>query len=520
MRRVLIILCLMVSVLSKGQEADSTGIIKRMLRGVEYSAELSGTAGTGDYAPLWLHSNRHGLSSIESNSGYLRGGVFRNTSADSLYKWRHGYGLDVAIGLNHTSNLIIHQAYYDLDWKHGRLSVGAKEHEMPLKNDTLSSGSQVFGINARPIPQVRLELPEYWVLPFTKGWVQIKGHIGYGIMTDKNWQHDFTGKKHQYTDNMLYHSKAGYLRIYNEDYDYPLSFEAGLEMACQFGGNTYNHPQYATINNGKGFKSFFNAFIPGGGDGYEKGSVYENSEGNHLGSYQLKLNYEKRNWRSSIYFERFFEDQSGMFGVDYDGYGSGKNWNSNSERKYLLYDFKDMLLGWELELKEGDWLRNIVLEYIYTKYQSGPIYHDHNPGLSDHIGGIDEYYNHYIYSAWQHWGEAIGNPLYYSPLYNEDGEIKFKNNRFMAFHLGVSGQPTEEISYRFLCSWEQGFGTYRAPFTKRKNQTSLLAEATYTPTLPKWRGWSATAGIGFDSGSIIGDNFGVNIKICKRGCFK
>ena len=69
----------MVSVLSKGQEADSTGIIKRMLRGVEYSAELSGTAGTGDYAPLWLHSNRHGLSSIESNSGYLRGGVFRNT---------------------------------------------------------------------------------------------------------------------------------------------------------------------------------------------------------------------------------------------------------------------------------------------------------------------------------------------------------------------------------------------------------------------------------------------------------
>ena len=522
MKIVTVILFMFASAVSYGQEASDSSFVSRMLRDVEYMGEASVNAGVGDHAPLWLHSNRYGLSSIEKNSGYLRGGLYRSTRADSLYKWRHGYGVDVAIGANYNSTLIIHQLYYDLDWKHGRLSIGAKERGMELKNNQLSSGSQTLGINSRPIPQVRLELPDYWVVPYTKGWLQFKGHIGYGIMTDKNWQHSFTGGTKQYTDNMLYHSKAGYFRIYNKDYDYPLSFEAGIEMACQFGGTTYNFPGKGgptTVYSGKGLSSFFHALIPGGGDNYEKGSVYENTEGNHLGSYLLRLNYdnEYRNWRASLYFERFFEDQSGMFGVDYDGYGEGNSWDSHVSRKYLLYDFKDMLLGGEFVLKNGSWIRNVVLEYIYTKYQSGPIYHDHNKGVSDHIGGIDDYYNHYVYSGWQHWGEAIGNPLYYSPLYNEDGSISFKNNRFMAFHLGISGQPTNELSYRFLCSWEEGLGTYRKPFTKKRHQLSLLAEATYVPTLPRFRGWSATLGIGFDSGSILGDNFGINLKVSKRG---
>ncbi len=522
MKKVLYILFLGVCLTAYGQEkedADSIGI--RILSDIEYRGELSGTVGSGDFAPLWMHSNRYGLSSVEPNSGYLRGGIFRDTKADSLYEWRHGYGLDVAIGANFTSTLIIHQAYYDLDWKHGRLSVGAKERGMELKNPMLSSGNQTLGINARPIPQVRVELPDYWTVPYTKGWLHIKGHIAYGMMTDNKWQHDFTGMKNQYTDNVMFHSKAGYLRIANDDYDYPLSFEAGLEMACQFGGNTFwknNEGGMTKVENGKGLSSFWHAFMPGGGDNYEKGSVYENSEGNQLGSYMIRLNYDKPTWRTSVYWERFFEDQSGMFGVDYDGYGSGSEWDSHKERKYLLYDFKDMMLGWELELKEKRWIRNILLEYLYTKYQSGPIYHDHNKGVSDHIGGIDEYYNHHVYPGWQHWGEAIGNPLYYAQLYNDDGTLRFKNNRFMAFHLGVSGNPTNEISYRFLGTWEEGLGTYRAPYTKKKHQMSFLTEGTYTPIhLPALRGWSATISIGFDTGDIIGDNFGINLKIAKRG---
>ena len=66
---------------------------------------------------------------------------------------------------------------------------------MNLKNSRLSSGSQTLGINARPVPQVRLALEDYWSIPFTKDWLQVKGHVAFGMQTDEGWQHEFTDKK-------------------------------------------------------------------------------------------------------------------------------------------------------------------------------------------------------------------------------------------------------------------------------------------------------------------------------------
>ena len=62
-----------------------------------------------------------------------------------------------------------------------------------------------------------------------------------------------------------------------------------------------------------------------------------------------------------------------MFLIDYDGYGSGDEWKKKKKSKFLLYDLKDMMLGVEVNLKYGTWIRDIVFEYIYTKYQSGPV---------------------------------------------------------------------------------------------------------------------------------------------------
>lgn len=84
---------------------------------------------------------------------------------------------------------------------------------------------------------MRLALPDYWTLPFLPTAGHLKGHIAYG-MTDDGWQHDFTGKKSKYADNVLYHSKAGYL-VGNENFFCPFSFELGLEMASTFGGTSY-----------------------------------------------------------------------------------------------------------------------------------------------------------------------------------------------------------------------------------------------------------------------------------------
>ena len=109
---------------------------------------------------------------------------------------------------------------------------------MELKNNRLSSGAQTLGINARPVPQVRLSLPEYWRLPIANGWLHLKGHIALGRFTDDQWMKTFTKQQSKYTEKVLYNSKAGFLKIGNEDVFAPLSIEMGLEMATQFGGTS------------------------------------------------------------------------------------------------------------------------------------------------------------------------------------------------------------------------------------------------------------------------------------------
>lgn len=484
---------------------------------IHYQVELQSSFADGK-TPLWLHSNRHGLSSLEKNNGYLRAALIRPLRTDSARKWGIGYGLDMAAGVNHTSKMMVQQAFVELRWLHGAFSIGSKEYPMELKNNQLSSGSQTLGINARPVPQVRLALPDYWMLPFGNRWLHVKGHVAYGKMTDDNWQHSFTQRQSKYADNVLYHSKAGYLKIGNEDRFCPLSLEMGLEMATLFGGTAYQPQSDGTVNviqSQTGFRAFWNAFMPGGYDAPEEGIVYQNVEGDQLGSWLIRMNYDADTWRVGLYGEKFFEDHSSMFQLDYDGYGTGDEWNVKKKRKFFVYDFKDMMLGVELNLKYNDLVRNVVFEYLYTKYQSGPVYHDHTQNMSHHISGIDDFYNHYIYTGWQHWGEVMGNPLYRSPLYNEDGHINIQNNRFKAFHLGVSGEPWNGVSYRLLTTWQEGLGTYKMPFAAKQNNVSVMLEVGCRLK----HGWNIRGSYGGDFGDILGNNQGVQLTIGKHGVF-
>ncbi len=185
---------------------------RSLLRDLEYAVSLQGSATLGDNTPLWLNANKYGLSSLENYNGYVRASLERPLALDEGRRWGVGYGVDLAAAYHYTSKLIVQQAYAEVRWLEGVLTVGSKQQPMELKNQTLSSGSQVFGINARPVPQVRLALPEYWVLPFTNGWVSIKGHIAYGMTTDDNWQTEFTKQQSKYTQNTHSHIKACYLK--------------------------------------------------------------------------------------------------------------------------------------------------------------------------------------------------------------------------------------------------------------------------------------------------------------------
>ncbi|MCM1107547.1 MAG: capsule assembly Wzi family protein [Clostridium sp.] len=470
---------------------------KDLGKGVEYEAELQVTAGS-DKSPLWLNANRYGMSSVDGNNGYLRGKLRRSTECDSSYNWKWGYGLDVAFAYGNTAPVIIQQAYIDLNYRKLRLSIGAKERPAELKNNALSSGSQTFGINARPVPQVRLELPDYLSITGKSNWAAIKGHFGYGMLTDGRWQKDYVNPDARYTQKALLHTKAGYLRIGNEN-KFPLVLEGGLEWACIFGGTSYRMYKQPPYNQSMGhsLKDFVKAIVGGGSDPTD--DIYLNAAGNTLGSWTFSLSYKGKDWKVRAYYDHFFEDHSMLF---------------------FQYGWLDGLIGGEITLPKNPVVTSLVYEYMHTKYQAGGIYHDRTETIPDQISGRDNYYNHNIYWGWQHYGQAFGNPLYTSPLYNDDGSLTFRNNRFTAHHIGLSGTPMSCLNYRMIYTYSSNWGTYTLPYNEIKYSNSFMVELEYCPKQigkTKLNGWSLSGAFGIDRGAELGDNTGIQFTLRKTG---
>lgn len=473
-----------------------------LTRGILYRVESGATRSNGEsHAPFWLTSNRYGFLSTLPNSGYLRASLSRPASADSLRAWQHSYGIDLAVAYNHTSSLIVQQAYYDISWRKMQLSIGSKERPSALKNPLLSSGGLTFGMNARPIPQVRFEVPEYIAIPGTRGWLHVKGYLGYGLYTDNHWQKDFIARGQRYTLNALHHAKAGFLKIGDEQ-RFPLYFEGALEMATQFGGHAYNVTwgRKETVTEdfrlGNGIKDFFKAFIPLGGDPTD-GEGYANASGNHLGSWHFALTYAPANWKIRAYYEHFFEDHSMMF---------------------LDYGWQDGLAGLEITIPQNPFVHTFLYEFMNSKDQAGPVYHDHTPQIPDQISAVDNYYNHTLYPGWQHWGMSQGTPFILSPIYNLDGtnRIQFTHNRVQSHHIGICGTPISGLSYRLLLSHSKHWGNYNIPLLDTREQSSGLFEVSYAPT--RWaKGCQLTAAMAYDHGTVLGNNWGGMISLRKCG---
>ena len=201
-----------------------------------YSAEVNATVSSGANTPFWLVNNRFGLSSIEKNNGYVRASLFKDSRKEGR-RLTWGAGVDLAVPWNFTSSFVVQQLYADLRYRNAELSVGSKEWTGGFNNLRLSSGDLLFSNNSRPIPQARLSLPDYVKVPFTNGWIGIKGYLAYGAFTDDSWQRHAAKNGARHTKHVLFHSKGGTLMV-GDTQRFPLTFEAGLQMGAQFGGQS------------------------------------------------------------------------------------------------------------------------------------------------------------------------------------------------------------------------------------------------------------------------------------------
>ncbi|MGM9678631.1 MAG: capsule assembly Wzi family protein [Bacteroidaceae bacterium] len=470
----------------------------RLAEDVSYGATITGVACKGTHSPFFLSNNKYGLGTPENNFGYLRTYIGREAEADSLRNWKIGYGADIVVSANLESSFILQQLYADLQWKNLRLSIGQKERPPELKNLHLSSGAMTTGINTRPLPQVRLEIPDFVDIRCTKGWLAFKGHLSFGWYTDGKWQKEFNNGNiwSPYTRHSKYHSKALYLRIGNEA-KFPLTLSGGLEMCCQFGGEAWNlrdradhdDPNFSSHQDlNDGWKNYWQALTFSGEDVND--GDYMNVAGNHLGSWHARLDYKGKGWSSAFYLEHFFEDHSQLF------------WQ---------YGWRDMLYGVEINLPRNKFVSTIVYEHIGTMDQSGPIYHDKSENMNFQISGIDGYYNNHIYGAWQHAGFVMGNPLLISPIYNQNGVLRVLHNRIRAHHIGISGNPLQGLSWRFVISTEKSYGTYDDPLIDPLRGTYFLTEATYRPKFA--RGLGITLSYAHDGGKLLGNSNGAMLSI-------
>lgn len=475
----------------------TTANAQNLASGLRLDIEAQGSVSPcGDFAPLWLSSNKYGMGSIKNYSAYERVSLMRTEDNDSTRNWRLGYGIDAAVQEGFTSPFVLQQAFASIAYKKVKLTVGAKETPMDVKNEELSSGSLSMGINARPIPQAKLEI-DYFSVPGTKQFWKWKVSGSYGFTTDGNWQRDFSaGTTNRYTGNHLYHEKRVYTKIGKESCkSFPLTLEIGLRMATQFGGTTYNatgrgYSEPTTLEHSSNFNAWWHATTWGGSD--ETDGTEKNSSGNQVGSYNIALTWTADDWMVKAYAERYFDDQSMIT---------------------FQYGVQDHLVGLEGRLPKNKYLTGIVLEHMSTRNQSGAVYHDQTSSIPDKMNGRDNYYNHQLYGGWQHWGMVIGHPFMTSPIYNDNGYVYCFNNRVKAWHLGLSGDPTTEIHWRALLSLTENWGTYDVPFYEKKWQQYYMGEVAYNPVWAS--GWSGKLAVGYDNGGVLGNSLGFQLTIHK-----
>lgn len=475
--------------------------LSRLGEDVQYGAILSGQGGSGDNAPFWQTSNRFGLGNSENNSGFARAYIKKDTENDSLYRWRMGYGIDLVAPIHYPQNFIVQQAYAELQIWDFRISLGQKERYSELKNPLLSTGGMTMGMNARPIPQLRLEMPDFYAFKFTKEWIAIKGHLSYGMFTDNHWQRKFNDgdTKCPYTSGSLYHSKAAYVRIGNTE-KFPLQVTGGLEMVCQFGGKKYNlrylkpdGSMQNVLNYKTGIKEFFHALFPSGSD--ESDTYNPNVMGNHLGSWLGRIDYVGKTWGASVYAEHFFEDHGQM------------GWR---------FAWKDMLYGAEVNLPKNSVVSTLLYEHMRTTDQSSAVFKDTSTPLVPYsVGGVDNYYCHGNYGAYQHAGHVMGNPTILSPIYNQNHHIYCFDNRIKAHHAGIMGQPHRDLTYRALYTHERSWGNYWYPHPNPKVGQFWMIEATYKPQ--RLHGLGFTASYGQNHGSLLGNSKGGLLTVSYSG---
>lgn len=457
------------------------------------SLMLLGAVSSGEQMPFWEYTNRYDL--MPRTSGYT---AVLNTGMryDETKTWQWHWGASGALRGDSSDRtaFIPDQAYAGVKWHNLSLDLGMKHpygmyygSSRTLGSLSSTSGNIIMSGNARSMPGYCLSLHPANV-PWTDGHLQLAGMFGDYLMTDA-----------RYEGRTLTHNTQLYL-IGNFG---RFGFTLGIDHWAQWKGTGFR--DYIRVITGSS----------AGSDGTLSDQM--NVIGNQLGAEKIAFSYRGDGWTASFRHDIPYDDKSGM---------RFKNFPDGVNTLAFSFDDKDR------------WISDIVYEYQYTVYQSGPLHDPETdgqgipipwrPGLN--YEGGDSYFNNWEFrSGWTHYGMTIGDPLFF-PAGTKAGSWTrgltsgVENNRLRAHHIGLSGKLARKLPYRLMATYSMCYGTYFAAYTGESQWGKPWGTVRETPLrqfsfgfnceVPLVGGMLALLpGLYFDKGEVLQNAFGASLGI-------
>lgn len=440
---------------------------------VNYQVSISGIASTGLYSPFWFQSDQYGSVSIKPNSANFSIGAFKDFSHPNRLI-DYGFKIDALLQTdNAKTNLYFHELYVKSRLLVFGLSIGMREEIYGNQDSTLSSGGLLFSRNSRPIPKIWAGIENFTAIPYTKGFLEVKGGISHGVFIDNIL-----------AENALLHHKYMYIRLGGK---LPVKFQYGLEHVAQWGGFIPAYGQQP-----EGLSAFKTIFLgkSGGSDALVTDQI--NALGNHIISQGTKLEVQISDFRINAYWQNINEDNPIRV-----------IWKS--------MNVSDGLWGISVKNDKFPFVKGILYEFLNTTDQSGP-YHDKD-GIV--YGGTDTYLTNGVYqTGWTYFSRTIGTPFLSSPFYNTNGEKHIINTRVQAHHFGIEGE-IYSFKYRALASFTKNYGSYYQAYNPMLRNNSFLFEMN--KKIENLYDIEAGISLGADIGDFYGNSYGLKICLRKTG---
>jgi hypothetical protein len=458
-----LILCVCLCLLSTVVEAQKDTI--------KYEVGFTGVGSTGAYAPFWLQSDNYGQISASPNSANINVGFSKDFNKKSAV-FDYGFKADVLLQTyDNKTKAYFHEAYLKARFSVLDLIVGAREEHLGTQDSSLSCGGFLFSKNARPMPKITVGIEHFTPVPFTKGYLEVKGAVAHGWFTDNI-----------YATNLFLHHKYIYFRVGGS---LPFHFQYGVDHVAQWGGNVPGGQQPTSLSD------YLRIVMGGSGGSSALETDQINALGNHIISQSMKVEYCISDFTMSGYWQNISEDSPKFM--------------TNTMNK------PDGLWGVAIRNNKFPIIKGLVYEYLNSTDQSGP-FHDKD-GIV--YGGNDGYFQNGVYqNGWTYFSRTIGTPFISSPVYNKNGGVSVVNTRVQVHHIGLEGDVLG-YNYKALCSFSKNYGSYGAPYSEMIKNTSLLLEVK--KQFPKLSNIELGCSVGADIGKLYGNSVGCMVSVRKRG---